>query len=90
MVTVRSESAAVFFADRLPAVEMASAGRVIGQLYLKQIEPLEHLTCELGYILSPAHQRQGFGAGVQPCGLDADAVIDITVEQNGFWIEQGA
>ena len=44
------------------AVELNAAGKVIGQLYLKQIEPLEHLTCELGYILSPAYQRQGYGA----------------------------
>jgi len=44
------------------AVELRSAGKVIGQLYLKQIEPAEHLTCELGYILSPAYQRQGYGA----------------------------
>lgn len=33
--------------------------KVIGQLYLKQVEPPEHLTCELGYILHPAYQRQG-------------------------------
>ena len=44
------------------AVELRSTGKVIGQIYLKQIEPPEHLTCELGYILSPAYQRQGYGA----------------------------
>ncbi len=44
------------------AVELNATGKVIGQLYLKQIEPLEHLTCELGYILHPAYQRQGYGA----------------------------
>ncbi len=44
------------------AVELPGTGKVIGQLYLKQIEPDEHLTCELGYILSPAYQRQGFGS----------------------------
>ena len=41
------------------AVELRGAGKVIGQLYLKQIEPAEHLTCELGYILNPTYQRQG-------------------------------
>lgn len=44
------------------AVELRAAGKAIGQLYLKQIEPLEHLTCELGYILNPAWQGQGFGS----------------------------
>jgi [ribosomal protein S5]-alanine N-acetyltransferase len=44
------------------AVELRSAGKAIGQIFLKQIEPLEHLTCELGYILNPAYQRQGYGA----------------------------
>ena len=44
------------------AIELNAAGKVIGQLYLKQIEPLEHLTCELGFILSWAYQRQGYGA----------------------------
>ena len=44
------------------AVELRGAGKVIGQLYLKQIEPAEHLTCELGYILHPSYQRQGYGS----------------------------
>jgi ribosomal-protein-alanine N-acetyltransferase len=44
------------------AIELRSAEKMIGQLYLKQIEPLEHLTCELGYILNPAYQRQGYGS----------------------------
>ncbi len=44
------------------AIEVAATGRQIGQIYLHQIEPLEWLTCELGYILNPAHQRQGYAA----------------------------
>lgn len=44
------------------AVELKARGKVIGQIYLKQIEPLEILTCELGYILSPAFQRQGYAS----------------------------
>lgn len=44
------------------AVEVAAIGKQIGQLYLKQIEPLELLTCELGYIFNPAYQRQGYAS----------------------------
>ena len=44
------------------AVALRSTGQVIGQIYLEQIAPTEHLTCELGYILHPAHQRQGYAA----------------------------
>ncbi len=44
------------------AVELRDASKVIGQLYLKQVEPAEHLTGELGFILNPAYQRQGYGS----------------------------
>lgn len=44
------------------AVELAGAGKVIGQIYFQQIEPAGHMTCELGYILNPAFQRQGYGS----------------------------
>jgi [ribosomal protein S5]-alanine N-acetyltransferase len=44
------------------ANELHSAGKVIGQLYLKQIESAMHLTCELGYIQHPSYQRQGYGS----------------------------
>lgn len=44
------------------AIEMAASGRQIGQLYLKQTEPLELMTCELGYILNPHYHRQGYGS----------------------------
>jgi len=44
------------------ALELQAAGKVIGQLYFQQIEPHAHLTCELGFILSPAYQRQGYGS----------------------------
>ncbi len=44
------------------AVALRSTGRVIGQVYLAQLDPAEHLTCELGYILSPAYQGQGYGS----------------------------
>lgn len=42
------------------AVEVAVTGKQIGQLYLKQIEPLDLLTCELGYIFNPAYQHWGY------------------------------
>ena len=44
------------------AIELTATQRQIGQLYLKHVEPLEWLTCELGYILNPAYQRQGYAA----------------------------
>jgi RimJ/RimL family protein N-acetyltransferase len=44
------------------AVTLPAQHKVIGQLYFKQIEPPHLLTWELGYILSPAFQRQGYGA----------------------------
>jgi [ribosomal protein S5]-alanine N-acetyltransferase len=44
------------------AIELQTGGKVIGQLYFKQIEPAEHLTCDLGYILHPAYQRQGYAS----------------------------
>ena len=44
------------------AVELKSERKVIGQLYFQQSEPLHLQTWELGYILSPAYQRQGYAS----------------------------
>ena len=44
------------------AVELRGAWKVIGQLYLKQSEAAELLTCELGYILHPSYQCRGYGS----------------------------
>ena len=44
------------------AIELTATQKQIGQLYLEHVEPLEWLTCELGYILNPAYQRQGYAA----------------------------
>jgi len=44
------------------AIEIAATGKQIGQIYLKQVEPLELLTCELGYILNPHFQRMGYAS----------------------------
>ena len=41
------------------AVELKSQRKVIGQIYFKEIEPRLR-TWELGYILSPYYQRQGY------------------------------
>ena len=42
------------------AVELRETGRVIGQIYFKHIDPPHLQTWELGYILSPQCQRQGY------------------------------
>jgi len=42
------------------AVELQETHRVIGQIYFKHIEPQHLMTWELGYILNPQYQRQGF------------------------------
>ena len=44
------------------AVTLQAQPKVIGQLFFKQTEPLHLLTWELGYIMSPSFQRQGYGA----------------------------
>ncbi len=44
------------------AVELLIESRVIGQIYFAQQEPSRLLTWELGYILSPAYQRQGYAS----------------------------
>lgn len=44
------------------AVELRSEQKVIGQLYFKQQEPNHLLTWELGYIMSPKYQHQGYGS----------------------------
>ena len=57
------------------AVELAAAGKQIGQIYLKHIEPLELLTCELGYILNPAYQRQGYAAEAAAALVDHAFIV---------------
>ena len=42
------------------AVELQAERKVIGQVYFKQTEPAHLRTWELGYILSPHYQRQGY------------------------------
>ena len=44
------------------AVELKSKHKVIGQLYFSQQEPRHLMTWELGYILSPHYQQQGYGS----------------------------
>ncbi len=44
------------------AIELKESGKVIGQLYFKHIEPVEMMTFELGYILNPSYQRQGYAS----------------------------
>lgn len=47
-------------ADNFFAVVLKSSQTLIGHLYFEQVEPLEFLTWELGYIFNPAFQRQGY------------------------------
>jgi RimJ/RimL family protein N-acetyltransferase len=42
------------------AVVLKSNQRMIGHLYFNQVEPIEFLTWELGYIFNPAYQCQGY------------------------------
>ena len=38
------------------------SGRMIGHLYFARVEPMPWRTWELGFIVHPAHQRQGFAS----------------------------
>jgi ribosomal-protein-alanine N-acetyltransferase len=42
------------------AVVLKGEQKMVGHLYFKQIEPIEFLTWELGYIFSPAFQKKGY------------------------------
>ena len=42
------------------AVELQAEQKVIGQIYFKHIDPPHLMTWELGYIMSPRYQRQGY------------------------------
>jgi len=44
------------------AVVLKQSNKMIGHLYLKQLEPEERLTWELGYIFNPAYQRKGYAS----------------------------
>ncbi len=44
------------------AVELLAENKVIGQLYFSPVGPPELATWELGYILNPRYQRQGYAS----------------------------
>jgi ribosomal-protein-alanine N-acetyltransferase len=44
------------------AVELKQNHKMIGHLFFKQIEPIEFMTWELGYIFNPEYQRKGYGS----------------------------
>lgn len=48
--------------DDFWAVELRAEQKVIGQVFFKHIEPVHLMTWELGYILSPRYQRQGYAS----------------------------
>lgn len=68
------------------AVELAVEQRVIGQIYFSQVEPRHLLTWELGYILSPRYQRQGYATEAASAllrhGFDTAPIHRITAQCN--------
>lgn len=44
------------------AVELTDEGKVIGQVYFEQTKPEHLMNWELGYILSPAYQGNGYAS----------------------------
>ena len=42
------------------ALELLGSGKMIGNVYFKQIEPGDFRTWELGYIVNPAYQGKGY------------------------------
>jgi ribosomal-protein-alanine N-acetyltransferase len=42
------------------AMELTDSGKMIGHIYFKQIEPYELRTWELGYIVNPVYQGEGY------------------------------
>jgi RimJ/RimL family protein N-acetyltransferase len=68
------------------AVELRAAGRVIGQVYFSQTEPQHLMTWELGYILSPDYQRQGYAseaaAALVQVGLAAAGIHRVVAHCN--------
>ncbi len=44
------------------AVVLKSSNTMVGHLYFSQVEPLEWLTWELGYIFNPTFQNQGYAS----------------------------
>lgn len=48
------------FGNDFYAVELSEINKVIGHIYFKQIEPMEWMTWEIGYIFNPNYQRKGY------------------------------
>lgn len=68
------------------AVELQSDHKVIGQIYLQQREPRHLMTWELGYIMSPRYQRQGFASeavsGLLRNGFTASGIHRVVAHCN--------
>lgn len=58
------------FGNSFFAVTLKASEKMIGHLYFSQIEPLEFMTWELGYIFNPLYQNQGY------CSESAKAMIE--------------
>jgi RimJ/RimL family protein N-acetyltransferase len=57
------------------AVILKSETKLVGHLYLKQVEPMEMTTWELGYIFNPKFQRKGYASEA------AAALVDYAFTQ---------
>ena len=62
----RGEAAGITFeratGNDFRAVELKDENRMIGHLYLNQLEPKGKMTWELGYIFNPKYHGQGFAS----------------------------
>ena len=68
------------------AVELLAEHKVIGQVYFEQIEPHHLMTWELGYILNPYYQRQGYASeaafALLQTGFSAAAIHRVVAHCN--------
>lgn len=60
MVTAKDMATQRAQGNEFFAVELSETKKMIGHIYFKQIEPLEWMTWEIGYIFNPSYQRKGF------------------------------
>jgi RimJ/RimL family protein N-acetyltransferase len=59
------------------AVEEKASRKMIGHLYLKQVDPLEFMTWELGYIFNPRFFNKGY------CTEASKAAVDYVFSELG-------
>lgn len=57
------------------AVELCDIGKMIGHLYFAQIEPLDFMTWELGYIFNPKFTNKGY------CTESSKKIVDYAFNE---------